>query len=216
LLAACGLALSRKRRKIKSSGCECARRHRPAKAAPCWGWESSVPDRPGRLAFQTAHPGSAARGLALPCPPAAASPTTAAPPTAADPAAPAADPRPSSSGQRRRSERRLHRRQSERRLHNCYSIRTGRPCAPGTYSFAKCRSRRRRGLRTLPPARRRPALPRSPIETISCAVPLSQSSQNGSNRRVLRGQLPPGQPGRPFGDAAVREPIMRQEGPNGN
>src|SRR5689334_16392361 len=79
-------------------------------------------------------------------------------------AAPAADPR-SLLGQRR---------QSERRLHNHYSIRTDRLCVRETCSSAENRRRsRRRGLRTLKPATRRPASPSSPIETISCAVPFA-------------------------------------------
>jgi hypothetical protein len=142
----------------------------PGTVALHWGSESSV-DRPAKPASPKAHPGSAATAPAL-LPLAAAAFLATASPTAAGRAAPRAGHRPTRL-RGRTSQLRFH-----SRLHNYYSIHTGsRPCVPETYSCVERRrgGSRRRGLRTLPPARRRPASPKSLNETDSCAVPLSQS-----------------------------------------
>lgn len=167
---------------LSLSGGDGARSFPRGRVAPYWESDSSVPAGPAR----PVRPRSAATALAPPLPVAVERWAAAAPAAGLH----------SPPGRRR---------QSERRPHNRYNIRTDSPCAPpetcSCVEKYRCGSRRR-DLRTLPPTRRRPASPRLPIETGSCAVPLSQSSQNGSKRRVLRGQLD---------DAAVRDAIMRQE-----
>jgi hypothetical protein len=153
-------------------------------AARHWGSDSSVPDRSAWSAFPAALPGSAEMAPAPPFLPAEGARRAEAPLRAGCPlravspssvsrqASPEMDRHPIRRRRRQSERRRLH-----NRLHNYYSIRTGKPGVLQTNSYGESRRRhsRRRGLRTLSPARRRAASPWSLNETNSCAVPLSQS-----------------------------------------